>query len=195
MWAPAPFVTRVPSPAAVHAAGKVPVLVDGDFTLGESHAIMAYIVRTKCSRGMAERWYPSASKVRARIDEWMHWHHSNLRRGASSTLMYTMGLAEARGLHPDGAAVEEKILRSALRHMNSALTGAKFLAGTEHATVADLSAAAELSMLELVPTRFIDEPQFSAVKAWYDRMQRLESWGPAHAVLYKVVAKLRGSRL
>lgn len=49
---------------------KIPVLVDGDFVLTESRAIMAYLVHSKKP---GSELYPSEPKMRARIDERLYY--------------------------------------------------------------------------------------------------------------------------
>ena len=49
---------------------KVPVLVDGDFVLSESRAILAYLVN---SRKPGSSLYPSEPKARAKIDQSLYY--------------------------------------------------------------------------------------------------------------------------
>lgn len=50
--------------------GRVPVLRDGDVTLGESNAILRYLAITQPG---GDAFYPDDPKIRARIDSWMDW--------------------------------------------------------------------------------------------------------------------------
>lgn len=45
-----------------------------------STAILRYLCD---SRNLADHWYPSDLKKRAKIDEYLSWHHTNLRMGAA----------------------------------------------------------------------------------------------------------------
>ena len=45
----------------------------------ESHTIMRYIHET---RGTPDHWYPKDPRKRAKVDEYLDWHHNNLRLGA-----------------------------------------------------------------------------------------------------------------
>lgn len=58
----------------LNVAKKVPALKEGDFTLGESHAIMKYLHST---RELPDHWYPKDAKQRAKIDEYLDWHHTS----------------------------------------------------------------------------------------------------------------------
>ena len=53
---------------------KIPVLVDGDFVLWESHAIMTYL----CSKVPGQTLYPTEAKARANVDRWLYWISSHL---------------------------------------------------------------------------------------------------------------------
>ena len=43
---------------------------------------MKYVCET---RALADHWYPKDIMVRSKIDEYMSWHHTNLRIGAAFT--------------------------------------------------------------------------------------------------------------
>ena len=43
---------------------------------------MKYVCET---RPVADHWYPKDISVRSKIDEYMSWHHTNLRIGAGFT--------------------------------------------------------------------------------------------------------------
>ena len=54
--------------------GQVPTLVDGDFVLWESQAIVRYLSE---SYGVAP-WYPASLKDRGLCSQWMDWYIANL---------------------------------------------------------------------------------------------------------------------
>ena len=65
----------------------MPVLKDGKFSVFESHAILKY-VHAKYARPEQDHWYPKEDyATRAKIDEYLDWHHSNLRLNATGFLL------------------------------------------------------------------------------------------------------------
>uniref|UniRef100_A0A8B9SM31 glutathione transferase n=1 Tax=Anas platyrhynchos TaxID=8839 RepID=A0A8B9SM31_ANAPL len=62
---------------------KVPALKDGDFTLAECTAILLYLSR---KYNTPDHWYPSDIQKRAQVDEYLSWHHANIRANAPKTM-------------------------------------------------------------------------------------------------------------
>ncbi|CAG2068140.1 unnamed protein product, partial [Timema podura] len=60
---------------------KVPVIVDGNFPLTESVAILRYLCREK---NVTDHWYPRDSKLQAKVDEYLEWQHLDTRLNCST---------------------------------------------------------------------------------------------------------------
>ena len=73
--------------AKINPAKLIPAIKDGDFLLAESHAIMRYICG---SRNLPSNWYPSDPKKRALVDQYLDWHHTNLRQGVAGQVFKTV---------------------------------------------------------------------------------------------------------
>uniref|UniRef100_A0A8C8VIQ8 glutathione transferase n=1 Tax=Pelusios castaneus TaxID=367368 RepID=A0A8C8VIQ8_9SAUR len=67
----------------VNILKKVPALKDGTFTLAESTAILLYLSQKYHT---PDHWYPSDLQKRAQVDEYLSWHHTNIRANAPKTL-------------------------------------------------------------------------------------------------------------
>jgi putative sterol carrier protein len=75
-------------------------------------------------------------------------------------------------------------LNASLKLMNLWLTNQKYLCGNQ-ISIADLSAANEISMLALID---FDLSPFPKVHDWMKRMEQLKNWNEVHKILNKVVA-------
>ncbi len=68
--------TREADYLAMNPNARVPTLVDGDFVLWESNAIMRYLC---LAHGGATTIYPQAPKHRAAVERWLDWTLSTLQ--------------------------------------------------------------------------------------------------------------------
>jgi glutathione S-transferase len=138
---------RCPEFLAVNPAGKLPVLVDGDFVLTESVAIVLYLAEKYPEKG----FLPTGLRARAEVNRWLLFTATELEqplwRIARHTSLYppekrlTAEIPIARQDFLDMAAVLEK-------HME----GRQFLVG-DNVTVTDFVAAYTLDMATVVPSR------------------------------------------
>lgn len=157
------------SPAflAVNPAGKLPALVDGDFVLTESIAIVLYLAEKHPEKG----FMPTDLRARADVYRWLLFIATELEqplwRIARNTAVYppqkrvAADIPVARQDFLDMAAVLEK-------HMD----GRQFIVG-DHVTVADFIAAYTLDMATMVRPRE-QEAQlldgFPRLRAYLERM-------------------------
>eukprot|EP01035_Chromulina_nebulosa_P000234 gene234-337_t len=65
-----------PDYLAMNPNGRIPTLVEGDFVLWESNAIMRYLA---LAHGTDGTLYPPAPKVRASVERWLDWTLSTLQ--------------------------------------------------------------------------------------------------------------------
>ena len=66
--------TEAPLFRALNPNGLVPVLVDGDFVLWESNAIITYLATTHPTPSLL----PTDARGRADVDRWLHWQSAHL---------------------------------------------------------------------------------------------------------------------
>ena len=76
---------RRPEYLALNPTGRTPTLVDGDFTLWESCAIMQYL-----GDKVQTRLWPDDKKMRADIMRWQSWHLQHWSRGTNTFIFENM---------------------------------------------------------------------------------------------------------
>lgn len=166
--------------------GKVPFIDDDGFRVGESHAILRYLCNT---RNLPNHWYPKEPKARALVDQYLDWHHLNIRYGAAKQL-FAKVIAPRFQLTVDPALVKEArdVQIVAFKQLESWLKQSDFLAGPQ-ISIADLSAAEEIYNFLLVESEFL--VSFPFIAAWLKRVKASlsRSWNEVHAPFYKWLAK------
>jgi glutathione S-transferase len=151
----------------LNPGGKVPLIVDGDYKLFESHAILRYLHQT---RNTPNHWYPADAKKRGKVDEYLDWHHGNIRAGASTYFGYKY-LLPSRGIKVSENAIKTQydLTQKALSMIETYWLNdenQKYLIGDE-ITIADLSLACELQM---TLGYNLDYSKYPRTKAYLDRM-------------------------
>ncbi|XP_037301696.1 LOW QUALITY PROTEIN: glutathione S-transferase theta-1-like [Manduca sexta] len=128
----------------VNRMQRVPVIDHDGFVLTESIAIMKYLSRENF---IPDALYPKDSKLQARVEEFLEWHHVGLRLHCA---MYF----RVAYMNPilTGSKLDDKTIENYKRRMLTALEdlhtkwlgrGTEYIAG-DTITVADLVAACEL---------------------------------------------------
>ena len=161
---------RKPEFLKLNPNGMVPVLVDGDFVLWESNAIITYLADSKPGNTL----YPSERKARANVDRWLFWA-ANHWGPAISILSFENMLKKMHGLgDPDPAQIErgETFFKKFAGVLDAHLAANPWVAG-ETMTLADISIAAPLMYTEMSK---LPVEGFDHVKAWFERVQALDAW-------------------
>lgn len=161
---------KSPAYLALNPNGAVPTLVDGDFVLSESRAIMQYLAAQKPESGLL----PRDEKLRADVTRWQFWdasHFSPTLAGiAFEKLLKSMfGMGE-----PDQAKIDEGIknFRRWGAVLDGRLAGRNYVVGNA-LTVADLTLAASM-----MNAHRCDVPvaEFGNIEAWFGRITALDGW-------------------
>ncbi|XP_042721778.1 glutathione S-transferase theta-1 isoform X3 [Tympanuchus pallidicinctus] len=122
---------------------KVPALKDGDFTLAECTAILLYLSR---KYNTPDHWYPSDIKKRAQVDEYLSWHHANIRANAPKTMWIKVLIPLFTGQPLPSEKLQEVMegLSASLKQFEERFLQDKaFIIGSE-ISLADLVAIVEL---------------------------------------------------
>ncbi|XP_033098619.1 glutathione S-transferase theta-1-like [Anneissia japonica] len=133
---------KSPEYTAIQPSQVVPAIKDGDFCLGESTAIVRYLA---AKYKVADHWYPADLKARARVDAYLAWQHTGLRKAGCDVMINEVFTPRSTG-KKDQEAVDKyvKTAEETIGKMNKIfLKGQKFLCG-EEISIADLFAICEL---------------------------------------------------
>jgi glutathione S-transferase len=128
--------TKTPEYTALNARQKIPLLEDGDFRIGESAAIVAYLSQNYSTPGHV--LIPEQKSLQAKWLEWCFFVVAEL----DSTSLYVMrrhgsnnGLAHIYGEAPAVVSQAANYFRHQLRHVEVALAdGRTFLMGDQFTT-------------------------------------------------------------
>jgi glutathione S-transferase len=159
-----------PEYLALNANGAVPTLVDGDFVLTESRAIMQYLASKKPESGLL----PRDEAARADVTRWQFWDAAHFSPqmgtlGYEKLIKGMMGLGE-----PDSAKVNDALsnFRRFGAVLDKRLNGKQYIVGNA-LTLADLTVASSLMYAKQTETPL---GEFPHVQSWFSRISDLDGW-------------------
>jgi glutathione S-transferase len=155
---------------AINASGRTPTLVDGNFTLTESNAIMQYLASQK-----PNSLWPNDARARADITRWQCWQLAHWGSDACVPLVFNRLVKKILNLGPPDEADVAKATGAFNKEasvLDAHLAKQPYLVGKE-VTLADFSVAANLlyaqeAELPLGP--------YSRVQEWLGRVSALPCW-------------------
>jgi glutathione S-transferase len=158
---------RKPDYLALNPNGRVPVLTDGDLTLWESHAILAYL-----GEKTGKMWPTSAAR-RADALRWLFFSSAHLSPPAVD-LVRNRIVVKFLGGKPDEDAIAraEKALPDAIRIIDGQLANNKWLLGHDF-TLVDCAYGPVLNVTEKAGFSFGDFPK---VRAYLDAVRSRPAW-------------------
>lgn len=169
---------RAPDYLRVNSAGKVPALVDGDFTLTESNAILLYLAEAHAGGVL----WASDPRGRAEIARWLFWEASEWQPALSAVLRDCVAhhLLGRAGAAP---AVEWREPRAAerLAQLDAVLSARAFVAGPQ-LSLADFAVA---GMTTYFAAAAFPRASYPSLGAWLDRMAVLPAWRETGAELWR----------
>lgn len=161
---------RSPEYARINPNMKAPTLVDGDFVLWESAAIMTYLA----GKAGSDMWPASNVREQADIVRWLSWNNSHWQPHIGQFYFEFM-IKPIIGL----GAADEALLKSktpellqAAKILDDHLAGKSFLA-CGRLTIADFQLASMASHWREAHMPF---EAFANIQRWLDRLMRIPAW-------------------
>lgn len=163
---------------ALNPVGGVPTLVDGDFVLAESHAILRYLAQ----REGRDDLYPPALHERSRVDEFLDRWHTALRpaffRHEAPALGWTMkGSLGSAPADPERAAEAERKIQRELETFEQ-ITGDAHVV-LDRFTIADAAVAPVLFRTTKTGLSLAAYPKLTALR---DTLLSHPAWPAADPV-------------
>lgn len=162
--------SRDPAFLAINPTGRTPALVDGDFKLGESNAIMQYLASQK-----PNSLWPDNARARADIMRWQSWQLAHWSKEGCEPLLFQRLVKKLMNLGgPDEAVVAKGLecFNKEAAVLDAHLARQPYLVG-KAITLADFAVAAPLfyakeAEMPLGP--------YARVQDWFGRVAALPCW-------------------
>jgi glutathione S-transferase len=162
-----------PAYLKINPNGRVPALVDGDFILSESNAIMQYLASKKPGHTL----WPEDLQTRADITRWQFWQASQWNRGAGMLVWENLIKRLFNLGAPDPAKIKEgtELFHASAAMLDGHLKDRQFIVG-KNTTLADFSIATML--IYAGPGKYPLE-DYPNIRSWYTRIAALDAWKKA----------------
>jgi len=160
---------RKPEYLALNPTGRAPTLVDGDFVLWESNAIMQYLA----SRRPNSLW-PDDRKTQADINRWLCWQLGHWNEGTGRLIFQRLVKPLLKIGEPDAAEIKrgDELFRRDAAVLDNWLARREYLVGSG-VTLADFAVAAPL--MHVTPAQLPVE-HYPNLMAWYARIEAEPGW-------------------
>ena len=160
---------RAPAYLAINPTGRTPSLVDGDFKLWESTAILQYIGTKK-----PNALWPDDARARADIMRWQSWQLQHWSRGCEPLLFERLVKPFFNLGAPDPVAVAkaEEVFRTEAKTLDGHLASHRYLVG-DTVTLAEYSVA---PYLVYAGPCGMPLAEFKHVQRWFGEVAELPSW-------------------
>ena len=155
---------------ALSPTGRTPTLVDGDFRLTESNAILQYIASQK-----PNSLWPNDPRTRADIMRWQCWQLAHWGKEACEPLIVNRLVKKLLNLGPPDEAEVAKgtaAFHKEAKLLDAQLAKGPYLVGKE-LTLADFAVAAPLFYIQQCGLPV--EP-YAKLRDWFGRVSALPAW-------------------
>jgi glutathione S-transferase len=155
----------------VNPLGHIPVIVDGDYTLRDAHAILVYLA---AKYDPSRRWYPAHDpELIGEVAQWMLFAEGTTNTASAARLHDNLGyefdIDELRaGAHRLFRVLDEHLW---FRERE----GFDWICGDPHPTIADIAIFPDVMLSE---EGGISRLPYPALRRWTDRVRRLDRFTP-----------------
>lgn len=178
---------RTPEYAAINPNMQVPALVEGDFRLTESSAILKYLA----SRFDAPE-YPKDLKERAKVDSAMDWFNTQFYRDFGYNLLYPQIFPHHKRPtdehHSGTIAWGKQKTQGWLAILDANIIGANDYVANNKISIADYFGACLMTAGELIGCTYDSYPN---IRRWLGNMRKLKSWESVNAAMYGMVGAFK----
>jgi len=167
---------------------QVPVLVEDDFVLTESSAILKYLADKINSPA-----YPKDLRRRAHVNELMDWFNTGLMREYCYHFVYPQVFPghqrEPEAVHKATLEWGRTMAKGWLQILNDHWLGSSnaYVCGKD-ITIADYLGAGALTVGDMIRVDFANYPN---VDRWLGRMRKLGSWDSVHQTVKGVAGSMK----
>lgn len=151
---------------AMNPTGKVPVLLDGDLSIWESHTILRYLA-TKAGSGL----YPSEPAQRTQVERWMDWTLASLNP------VFMAGFRDVKKQEHERGPDTARNIAAELALLDAEVAKAGWIAGDAF-SLADVALAPVVRRCLAFP---YDKPELAALVAWRGRLEQKPAYVTATA--------------
>lgn len=152
---------------ALNPTARVPALVDGDFILWESNAILDYIASLRPEKNLG----PANPRERGEISRWMYMNAAHLSPAMAHIFAHSIRLPEDQRIPKLVENGRAEIARCVEPFDQRLAAGGEFL--LDRVTIADLSIAPTLDIAAMIG---VDLSPYKNVLEWQSRIRARPSW-------------------
>jgi glutathione S-transferase len=161
---------RAPSYAALNPNMRMPVLIDGDFKLWESNAILMYLAAKKPESGL----WPADAREQADVIRWLNWESAHWSPACTPYAFERVVKKLAGRGDPDPAEIArgDGLFHPLAAVLDAHLRGRQWLA-CDRLTIADFAVATGLVFADAAHFPLERYPE---IPRWYDGFRKLPAW-------------------
>jgi len=153
--------------------GKIPTLIDGEYVLWESNAIVRYL----CDHYRAGHWYPESAQQLGHANQWMDWYQTALHR-PMTTLFWQLIRTKAADQDPAVIAAAIGECASFWTMLDRHLQGRPYILG-DHPSMADIPLGCAAYRWHSMG---FERPDLPDLQAWWSRMSQRPAY-QSHVML------------